>query len=218
VHPSSKLNYYPVFLNVEAKKTIVVGGGKIAERKILSLIKAGADVTVVSPSITKRLLREKTAKKIRHIQRAYKTGDLKGAFLVIAATNSPDINIQISAEAPALLNVVDVPMHCNFIAPSIVKRGDLTIAISSGGASPAFAKAIRKELEKKYGNEFSGYLRFIKKIRIEAKSRIKENKAREKFLKSLASDKILDSLRKKGLSDVRKSILQKLMKLTASGK
>jgi precorrin-2 dehydrogenase/sirohydrochlorin ferrochelatase len=94
--------------------------------------------------------------------------------LVIAATNSPDINRTISAEAPALVNVVDVPLLCNFIAPSVVKRGDLSIAISTGGTSPAFSKATRKELEKQYGNEFSGYLRFIKKIRAEAMASIME--------------------------------------------
>jgi len=217
VHPSSKLNYYPVFLNLKAKKTVVVGGGKVAERKVLSLIKTGADVTVISLDITRRLLREKTAKRIGHIQRAYKKGDLKGAFLVVAATNSPDINRKISAEAPALVNVVDVPLLCNCITPSIVKKGDLTIAISTGGTSPAFSKAIRKELEKQYGNEFSSYLRFIKKVRAEAMASIKEKNAREKFLKGLASEKILDSLRKKGLAEVRKSILQKLMRLKASG-
>ena len=216
MQPSSKLNYYPVFLNIKTKNTVVAGGGKIAERKVLSLLRAGANVTVVSPCITKRLLREKTAKRIRHIQRAYKKGDLKGAFLVVAATNSTDINRTISAEAPALVNVVDVPLLCNFIAPSVVKKGELTIAISTGGASPAFSKAIRKELKKHYGNEFSGYLRFIRKIRTEAMAGLWEKNVREKFLKSLASKEILDSLRKKGLAYVRESILLRLKRLTDS--
>ncbi len=200
------MNYYPVFLKLKGKKAVVVGGGKVAERKILSLIKASADITVISPHLTGRLLKEKERKRIRHISRSFRMNDLKGAFLVIAATDSPEINSRVAKDAPALVNVVDVPSQCNFIAPSVVKRGALTLAISTSGISPALSKAIRKELERLYGPEFSDYLNFVKKLREKAMVGIKDKKKREKFLKGLASEKILKTLREKGFEGVEKIV------------
>ena len=147
--------YYPVFLNLKGKRTVVIGGGKVAERKILTLLKADADITVVSPEITKKIEGEKLKGGIKHVCRQYRKSDLKNAFLVIAATDSQIMNEQVSKDAPCLLNVVDTPHLCNFIVPSVMKRGPLTIAISTSGISPALLKLIRKELEKMYGLEFS---------------------------------------------------------------
>lgn len=182
------LSYYPVFLNLKNKGCVVVGGGKVAERKVLSLLKSGAEVTVISPELTKRLKKESLSGRIKHIPRRYKKGDLKNAFLVIAATDSNEINEKVSEDAPHLINVVDVPSLCNFIVPSMVKRGPLTIAISTSGVSPSMAKTIRKELEKLYGPEFARYLNSLKKIRIKAMAEIKDKKERERFLKKLAAD------------------------------
>jgi len=207
------VNYYPAFLNLQGKKAVVVGGGSIAERKILSLLKAGAAVTVVSPAITARLRKEKEKKSLTHIARSYRKGDLRESVLVIAATNSPSVNTQIAADAPFLVNVVDVPKECSFIAPSVIKRGPLTIAISTGGISPAFSKTIRQELEKIYGEEIGEYLKFVGSIRKKALAGISDKKKRERFLKDLASGKILQSLRAKGFQVVRKAIEEKLAKL-----
>ena len=207
------MNYYPAFLNLQGKKAVVVGGGSIAERKILSLLKAGAAVTVVSPAITARLRKEKEKKSLTHIARSYRKGDLRESVLVIAATNSPSVNTQIAADAPFLVNVVDVPKECSFIAPSVIKRGPLTIAISTGGISPAFSKTIRQELEKIYGEEIGEYLKFVGSIRKKALAGISDKKKRERFLKDLASGKILQSLRAKGFQVVRKAIEEKLAKL-----
>jgi precorrin-2 dehydrogenase/sirohydrochlorin ferrochelatase len=207
------MNYYPAFLNLKGKKAVVVGGGNVAERKVLTLIKANANVTVISPVLTKRLQKEKEAKRLRHISRAYRYGDLQGSFLVIAATDSPELNTKVAQEAPGLLNVVDVPAECNFIAPSVVKRGPLVLAISTGGTSPAFAKAIRKEIEKSYGKVFSDYLGFVKVLRSRAMQEISDKKSREKFLKSLASGELLDTLRRKGLDTVKKSVMVRFNKL-----
>lgn len=209
------MNYYPAFLNLQEKKAVVVGGGKVAERKVLTLIKAGADVTVVSPLLTSRLQKLKEAKRIRHISRTYRAGDLKDSFLVIAATDSPAVNTKVAGDAPALLNVVDVPFECNFIAPSMVRRGPLVFAISTGGTSPAFAKTVRKEIEKSYGTVFSDYLGFVKVLRTRAMREIADKAAREKFLKSLASEDILYTLRTKGLTAVKLSVMARLRKLTA---
>lgn len=208
------MNYYPAFLNLKGKKAVVVGGGRIAERKVLTLIKAGADVSVISPRLTERLRKQKESGRMRHIPRAYRPGDLKDSFLVIAATDSSDVNSRVAVEAPCLLNVVDVPVECNFITPSIVERGPLVFAISTGGTSPALAKAVRKELEKSYGPVFSAYLAFVKTLRSRAMREITSKAAREKFLKSLASRDVLDTLRMKGLDSVKQSVMSRFLKLT----
>jgi len=208
------MNYYPAFLNLKGKKAVVVGGGRIAERKVLTLLKAGADVTVISPRLTEKLVKQKETGRMRHIARAYRPGDLKDSFLVIAATDSPEVNSNVAAHAPGLLNVVDVPLECNFIAPSVVERGQLVFAISTGGTSPAFAKAVRKEIEKAYGPVFSGYLTFIKTIRSRAMREIADKAAREKFLKSLASGDMLEKLRTQGLDSVKQSVMARFRKLT----
>ena len=209
------MNYYPAFLNLQGKKAVVVGGGKVAERKVLTLILAGADVTVISPLLTRRLQKEKEARHIRHIPRTYRKGDLKDSFMVIAATDSPGVNTRVAGDAPGLLNVVDVPSECNFIAPSVVERGPLIFAISTGGTSPAFAKALRKEIEKLYGKVFSDYLGFVKTLRCRAMKEIADKTEREKFLKGLAAGDILDALRRKGLNTVKKSVMVRFSKLAA---
>jgi precorrin-2 dehydrogenase/sirohydrochlorin ferrochelatase len=209
------MNYYPAFLNLKGKKAVVVGGGKVAERKVLTLIRAGAVVTVISPLLTKRLQKEKEACHMRYLPRTYRKGDLKDSFMVIAATDSPEVNTRVAEDAPGLLNVVDVPSECNFIAPSVVMRGPLVLAISTGGTSPAFAKAVRKEIEKSYGKVFSDYLGFVKTLRSRAMQEIADKSAREKFLKSLASGDILDTLRTKGLDTVIKSAMFRFSKLAS---
>ncbi len=194
------MNYYPVFLNLDAKETVVIGGGKVAERKALALIKAGAFVKVISPVITEGIKRLKKNGLLTHIKRSYRKGDLKNAFIVIAGTSSARTNSRIARDAEHLINVIDTPSEGNFIAPSIVKRGSLAIAISTGGRSPAAAKTIRRELEILYGKEFSHYLRYLGSMRKKAIKVIKDDKKREKILKDLASEKVFKELRRKGPS------------------
>jgi precorrin-2 dehydrogenase/sirohydrochlorin ferrochelatase len=207
------VNYYPAFLNLSGRKAVVVGGGKVAERKVLALLAAGADITVISPSLTRGLREALSGRRIRHLPRAYRKNDLNGAFLVIAATDSPEANRRVSKDAPALVNVVDVPAECNFIAPSVVRRGPLLIAISTGGASPAFSRALRKELQICYGPEFSMYLKFVKEVRAKAMAAVPEKKMRENFLKRLASEEILAVLRAKGVDAAKKIVMGRLEKL-----
>ena len=204
--------YYPAFLNLEGRKTVVVGGGRVAERKVSALLKAGADVTVISPSITKGLLKISGGGKIRHIARAYRMNDLRGAFLVIAATDSPETNKRVSKDAPGLVNVVDVPSECNFIAPSVVRRGPLLLAISTSGASPAFARTLRRELEKSYGPELTQYLKFLQGVRAKAMSVFPKKDEREDFLKGAASEEILALLRARGVDAVKEVISARLEK------
>ena len=143
-------SYYPVYLSLEGKKCVVVGGGEVAWRKVETLLAAGTKVCLVSPEITPGIDELVKAGKLVHIRREYRTGDLEGAFLVIGATDNEDINRQVACDAEKtgiLVNIVDVPKLCNFIVPSKVERGDLIISISTGGTSPALAKKIRKQLE-----------------------------------------------------------------------
>jgi len=196
--------FYPAFLNLEGKRTVVVGGGEVAERKILALLKTGADITVISPEITKKIAKGKNKGKIKHICRRYRKSDLKNAFLVIAATDSPFINERVSKDAPCLVNVVDTPRLCNFIVPSTVNRGPLCIAISTSGISPAFSRSIRKELEKLYGPEFVNYLKSLKKIRTKAMKMICDKKKRGEFLKAIASEKMIEMLRTEGKRETKR--------------
>ena len=197
--------YYPAFLDLEKKKTVVVGGGKIAERKILGLLNARAKVTVVSPVITKRVEQEKQKGRLRHICRKYRRGDLKNVFLVIAATDSEEVNEKVSRDAPCLVNVVDTPKLCNFIVPSTIQRGPLTIAISTSGVSPAFARSLRKDVEKIYGRGLSYYLMSLQRIRAQALAAIPDTKKRTHFLKAVASENMLKLLKGKGCSEARKA-------------
>ena len=143
--------YYPAFLDVRKRKCIIIGGGQIAERKVHSLLERDANVIVFSPEATSGIEALAQEGRITWERRKFISGDLMGAFLAIAATDDTSVNKKVAAEAEqlnVLLNVVDVTHLCTFIAPAEVKRGDVTIAISTGGASPALARKFREELSR----------------------------------------------------------------------
>jgi len=201
------VRYYPVFLNLEGKRCIVIGGGEVAERKVLALLDAGATVTVVSPELTERLAGLKSAGQIEHIQKRYQDSDLKGAFIVIAATSDMDVNRKVAGDAGNIpVNVVDVPALSTFIVPSVVKRGKLTIAVSTSGASPALSRSIREELEDLYMEEVGGLLQHLAEIR---KTLAESDISREKravILKRLGSREVLHILRAEGLQGALRHI------------
>ena len=141
--------YYPVYLNLAGKRCVILGGGTIAQGKIAALRDAGADITIISPEATDGIKRAALRGDVAFEQREYRDGDLEGAFIAVAATNVWHVNRQIFEEAEAkgvLLNVVDDPDQCTFIAPSIVRRDPITLAVSTGGASPALARKMRETL------------------------------------------------------------------------
>ena len=141
--------YYPVYLNLAGKHCVILGGGTIAQGKLAALRDAGANITVISPQSTDGIKRAAQRGHITLLQREYQPGDLEGAFIAVAATNVWHVNRQIYEEAEergVLLNVVDDPDQCTFIAPSIVRRDPITLAISTGGASPALARKMRETL------------------------------------------------------------------------
>ncbi len=200
------MKYYPAFLDLKNKNSVVVGGGKVAERKAKVLIKAGANVKIVSPELTKGLEKLAAQGKLDHIKRNYRKIDVKNCFIVIAATSSPDINRKVASDAQCLVNVVDSPSSGNFIVPSSISRGGLNIAISTGGASPAMSRAIRKEMEQHYDAEFSRYLRFVETTRKRVIKDAPDHKKKKEFLRYIASDDILALLRSKGYESAAEKI------------
>jgi precorrin-2 dehydrogenase/sirohydrochlorin ferrochelatase len=140
-------DYYPVYLNLSRKRCVIIGGGTVAQGKIAALRQAGASITIISPDATPGIQRAAQRGDVEWLQRKYQPGDLEGAFIAVAATNVWYVNREIYEEAErlgVLLNVVDDPDLCTFIAPSIVKRDPVTLAISTGGASPALARKMRE--------------------------------------------------------------------------
>jgi precorrin-2 dehydrogenase/sirohydrochlorin ferrochelatase len=162
------MRYLPIFLDVTGRECVVVGGGEVAARKVESLLEAGASVTVVSPRLSSKLEALVARGTVRHVARGYQHGDLRGSTLVYAATDDPKLHRELAAEARALgipVNVADVPELCSFIAPAVVKRGALQIAISTSGASPAFASRIRRALEQQFGVEYAMTLEVLRAAR-----------------------------------------------------
>ena len=142
--------YYPVFLNLKGRLCLVIGGGEVAERKVKGLLECEARVRIISPEVTPWLRDVAGQGEVDWLPREYREGDLKGAFLAIASTDRQAVNEAVAAEAArekVVLNVVDNTPLCTFIAPSVVTRGDVTVAISTGGASPALARKLRESLE-----------------------------------------------------------------------
>ena len=143
-------SYYPVYLNLQSRRCVIIGGGTVAEGKIGRLLDSGADICVVSPVATPGIRQFVADGFVRWEQREYRSGDLDGAFIAIAATNFREVNRRIFEEAEqrgVMLNAVDDPPNCSFIAPSIVQRGPVTLAISTGGVSPALARKLRESLQ-----------------------------------------------------------------------
>lgn len=142
--------YYPVYLNLRGRRCVIIGGGTVAEGKIGRLLDSGAEVCVISPDATPGIRQSVEDGAVRWEQREYRPGDLEGAFIAIAATNVRQVNRRIFEEANergVMLNAVDDPPNCSFIAPSIVQRGPVTLAISTGGVSPALARKLRESLQ-----------------------------------------------------------------------
>lgn len=161
---------YPVNLNLSGRRCLVVGGGRVAERKVSALLESGADVTVLSPELTTTLSSWVSQGRVNHRPKFFDKGDAAGYLLVLCATDSPAINEQAAMEAKqygALVNVADIPALCDFTLPARLQRGRLSIAVSTGGQSPALARELRNELAGKYGPEYADYLEIAARLRRE---------------------------------------------------
>ncbi len=192
------MNYYPIFLRVAGRPCLVVGGGRVAEQKVESLLTAGARVTVISPRLAPRLQALATAGHMTHVPRTYTEGDLTGFLLVCAATDDSPLQARIAAEAETagvLINVVDCPQLCDFITPSVMERGDLMIATSTNGASPAMAKRIRRELEQTFGPEYELALRLLRRVRESLLASTCTSTKRQQIFNTLVDSPLLEYLR-----------------------
>ena len=206
--------YYPAFLRLEGRKCLVVGGGNVACRKVKALQEAGARVHVVSLQFCAPL---KRTKGIERRRRPYRTSDLRGATLVISATGDQALNRRVAREATArgiLVNVVDQPALCSFIVPATVRRGRLSVAISTGGASPALAAQIRRRLSRQWGVEYSRLLEALVAARAEAMRRITDSRLRRKVLQRLISPSFLRLAKTSPASVVRREMLRRVCSFT----
>jgi precorrin-2 dehydrogenase / sirohydrochlorin ferrochelatase len=162
------MSLYPVFLKLEGRKVLVVGGGKVAEEKIYAALRSATDLTVVAPRVIEPIRLWAQQGRLKHVAEEYREGMARGCFLVIAATDSETVNravVEDAVRTGALVNAVDDPEYCSFYAPSVVSRGDFQIAISTGGASPALAQQVRRELEQRYGPEYGPWTAWLGRMR-----------------------------------------------------
>lgn len=206
--------FYPVFLDIEGRRVLVVGGGPVGTEKIEKLVAHGARVRVVAPTITPEIKEMIAAGDIlEYHERSYHPDDLDGCFLVIAATNLDAINRMVWQDAEArgmVCNIVDVPPLCNFIVPSIVRRGELAIAVSTGGASPVVAKNIRRDLEERYGEEWEDLVALMRDLRDSLKVRYLDMPSRRDAMERLMATDILQRLAEKDEDGVRRLVSETL--------
>ena len=189
--------YYPIMLHIRDRLTIVIGGDRIAAEKASALSASGALVTVISLEFCNELLLQAERKRVTLWQKAYEPGDLEGALLVIAATNDQELIDNICEETKVrnqLVNIVDVPRYCSFIIPSILRREQLTIAVSTEGASPGLAKRIRHSLEKQFPFAYGAYIRLASVARAHLRKQGVSYAQRDDFFGDYYNSTILTEL------------------------
>jgi precorrin-2 dehydrogenase len=207
------VRYYPVYLNLEGRACVVVGGGPVAEGKVAELVEAGARVTVVSPALTPRLAQLVDSGRIEHRARPYRRGDLAGALVAIGGTDDRSVNREVWKEARdsgVLLNLVDDPPRCGFIAPAVVRRGDLAIAVSTGGKAPTLAVRLRERIEELVGDEHARFLELAGDFRAPlARAQPSFEERRERWYRLVDSD-VLELLRR-GEEEAARSRMREIL-------
>jgi precorrin-2 dehydrogenase/sirohydrochlorin ferrochelatase len=184
------VSLFPMFVNLDGRRCLVIGAGNVGEAKIESLLATAASVHVVAPKATSKVREWAREGRIEWHAREYVPADLAGVFLVIAATSSRALHDEIYAEAKSrgvLCNTVDEPERCDFYFPAVVRRGDLQIAISTGGLSPALAQRLRKELEEQFGPEWEAWVAQLGRTREELMSLPMPPEQRKRLLHRYAS-------------------------------
>ena len=200
------MQYYPVFLDIRGKVCVIVGGGEVALRKVERLLDCGAKVSVISPKLVAELATLKDKGLISHIAAEYSGDLIDKAALIIGATDDEKINACISQDARAKgipVNIVDDPQKCDFILPAIAQRGDLVMAIGTGGKSPALARHLREELEKQYGKEYEIFLNILGNLR----TKMEKNAGIGKdWFDSLVAAGILESIKARNIQEVKETV------------
>lgn len=189
------MNYYPIGLNLKGKKVFIIGGGKIAERKISGLLNTGAEITVISPDITDALKKLMNMRKVTWLNKTFSPTDIVQAFLIIAATNIPEINeaVKKACSPQQLLLMVDNPEDSDFILPSVMNQGKLTITVSTSGASPILTKKIKRNLSDQYGPEYKDYVDFLYHCRKWILQEIHDSSLKQKLLTKITEPSFLYS-------------------------
>jgi siroheme synthase-like protein len=165
--------YYPIFVELEGRPVVVIGGGNVGEGKVQGLLAAGADVTVVSPRLTPALSELLAAGRIRHTPREYEASDLDGVVMCMVATDDGAINAQVAADCRAQglwVNAADDPVNCDFILPAVVRSGQIVVAASTGGASPAMARRLREELTAFLDEDYAPLADLLAEVRRETRA------------------------------------------------
>jgi precorrin-2 dehydrogenase/sirohydrochlorin ferrochelatase len=190
--------YYPAFLDLHGKKVLIVGGGSVAQRKIETLVEYGALIHVAARDLTPALKGLETEGRIRFLGSEFHEEQMDGAFLVIAATDDPGMNERVSLAARQRnipVNAVDQPSDCTFIVPSVLRRGDLVIAVSTSGKSPALARRLREQLEGMFGEEYASYLQLMGRIRENVLSCGCSSERKGEIFRELIESDLLDAIR-----------------------
>jgi len=205
------VSYYPAMLDLRGRPCVVVGGGPVAEQKVGGLIAAGAVVTVIAPGLTPSLADWQSDQRIHWLPRDYRDGDLAGAFLAFAATDSSPTNRSVweEAERRAIpINAADDPANCSFILPAILRDGELVVAVSSGGKAPAVAMQIRDRIAEQLGDGYGPYLEMLGSLRPLVATRHRTFDERRKVWHSIARSDTLDRVRAGNLDDARRAVLE----------
>ncbi|WIG38199.1 NAD(P)-binding protein [Bacillus toyonensis] len=204
---------YPLTVQVNKKRVVVIGGGKVAGFKIIPLLKQGADIVVVSPELDVNLVKLVEEKKIRWYQREYEKSDIKDAFLVVAASSDSILNEQVAEDAAKnqLVNVITNPESGNVHFPAAIHRGLLNIAVSTGGASPKLAKKIRDDIANKYDETYEIYLDFLYEVRVKLKDLQLEKKERHILLQEVLKSAYVQNERKREqfLQELKERVLKR---------
>jgi precorrin-2 dehydrogenase/sirohydrochlorin ferrochelatase len=202
---------YAAFLNLQGKDCVVVGGGTVAERKVIALLECGAHIRVISPDLTPHLQRLVCDGQVTHVARRYRRGDVKQATVVIAATDSLDVNQAVADEADEhriWVNVANLPERCTFVVPSVVRRGPLSIAITTSGMSPAVTKIVREELESQFGPEYELYLQKMGEVRKRLKSTVADENVRREVFRRIARSDVLALIREGNVVEADRRIAE----------
>jgi precorrin-2 dehydrogenase/sirohydrochlorin ferrochelatase len=190
-------NYFPIMLDIRGRRALVIGGDQVAAQKAASLAASGADVIVQSQQFCPQLLALAEQQRLSLRQKAYEPGDLAGAFVVIAATGDRAFAQALWQEAQAngqLINIVDMPSCCSFIIPSVLRRGQLTISVSTEGASPGLARRIRQQLEESFPSAYDAYLRLATIARARLRSVGVSYEQRDAFFGAFFASDVLPRL------------------------
>jgi siroheme synthase-like protein len=205
------MGYYPIYLEMTNRRCVVIGGGAVAERKVQGLLEASAAVTVISPTVTERLTRWADERKIRHAARSYAPGDIAGYELAFIATDDSAINAAVCEEGKIRgiwVNAADDPAHCDFILPSVLRRGALAVAVATAGKSPALSRSIREELESHFSDDYELLVELAADVRTDLQQR-SLRPSYEAWRRALNGD-VREHVRRGDLARARGSLLKDL--------